>query len=888
MVSQIRSLLARIAGTFRRSHLDRDINDEMEVHIALLTEDFVKRGMARRNAEFAARRQFGGIALMKQNCYEAGTLAALAWVSKDVVYALRNIRQKPGFAITAVLTLAIGIGSNTAIFSVVRAVLLKPLSYRDPEALVQLSMENSRSLATFTPIRYKQLKARTRSFSDLGAFGLLQNMMLTIPSTSEQITVARVSANVLRLLGVKPLLGRDFRDEEDVTGGNPVAIVSAELWGTRFGSDPGVIGRIAVLDSQPYSIIGVMPRGFEFPYAGVDIWLTRPAEWAGVPAQNWDRTASLTGFARLGPGVSVQQASAELAVLNQQYMVANSALPDAKAGARMRVDRLADVVVTPVRTMLWILFGAIGFVLLIACANLASLMLARAMSRSREFAIRAALGASRRRLIMQSLTESMLLALMGATVGLSLALLILKSVTHETVVALPRVGEIRLDGFVLAFTLLISAVTGVLVGLLPSLSVSQPTLILALRGHGTIINRARRWGGCISSRGLPVIAQIGLSIVLLVGAALLIKSFVRLRNVDLGFQPNNVLTMRVTLPPARYDNGQKITAFFDDVVQRIQVLPGIRYAAVARSLPTLPYQLVALQPAEQPQVPFAERPLGALQTISRDYFKLMGVSLRAGRYFTEQDFKVGRPVLMINEALARRFWPSYTRESAPVGQHLQLGPSTFPVEIVGIVGDFHEGGPAFTVAGEVYLPVRLSPTQTAYLLVRGTNDPSPMLKAIRAQVSAIDRDQTIASIKSMNELIDSALGQQRVTMIVLAAFAIAALLLTAMGLYSVIAYAVSQRFTEIGIRSALGARQIDILGLIIGQSLGLALLGLALGLAGALAMTRFLGTLLFEIGGSDPGTYAEIALLLLFVTIAASYLPARRATRIDPMVALRL
>jgi putative ABC transport system permease protein len=887
MLSRLRSLLARISTTFMRGRLDRQIEEEFESHLELLTERFIRQGMTRREAKYAAKRQFGGIAQMKQNCYESSSIPVLEWLLKDVLYALRTLRKNSGFALTAILTLAIGIGANTAIFSVVRAVVLKPLGYRNPDGLVQLSMESSRKLATFTPARYRQLKAQTRSFAYLGAFGLPQNMVLTAGSEFEQITAARVSANFLRVLGVRPLVGRDFRDEEDMPGGDPVAMISAELWAARFGSDANVIGKTAVLDSQPRTIVGVIPSGFEFPFAGVDVWLPRPEEWKEVRAQDWDRTASLTGFARLRPGVSIEQAATELAVLNDQYVAANGAFPDAQAGARMRVERLADAVVTPVRAMLWILLGAVGFVLLIACANLASLMLARATSRSREFAIRSALGAGRGRLMTQSLTESILLALAGAGLGLGLAAATLAEVPRQNAVPLPRVGEIRLDGFVLAFTFIVAISTGVLVGILPSLRASQPILVQALREHGVRMSQPPGLWAKVSSRSLLVVAQIALSLVLSIGTGLLLKSLMRLRHVDLGFQPANVLTMRITLAPARYSSGQKITTFFDDLVERVQTLPGIQYAAVARSLPTLPYQLVALQAAEQAQTPYGQRPLGALQTVSGNYFQLMGASLRAGRTFTEQDLKGGRPVLVVNETLARKFWPNYTRDKPPIGQQLQLGRSAYPTEIVGIVGDLREGGAAFPVPAEVYLPARFSPPQTAYLLIRGDKDPLPLADAIRRQILAMDRDQTVSAVKSMNELIDSSLGQQRVTTMLVGVFALLAVSLAAIGLYGVMAYAVAQRVAEIGIRRALGARPTDILRLIAGQGLGLSLAGILLGWGGALALTRFLRTLLFGVGAADPGTFAEIALLLLLVALAASYLPARRATRIDPMTALR-
>jgi putative ABC transport system permease protein len=806
---------------------------------------------------------------------------------KEALYAGRRLRREAGFAITAILTLAVGIGGNTAMFTLVRAIVLRPLNYHDPDRLIQISLDDPRGLTTFTPVRYRELKAHTRSFRDLGAFGLPENMMLTIGAQSEQVSAARVSANILRVLGIRPLLGRDFHEEDDAPGGNRAAMISREFWRTRFGADSSVAGKAMVLDSQLYTIIGVMPARFEFPFAGIDVWVTRPAEWTGVSQQDWDRTASLTGFARLRNGITLQQAAAELAVLNRQYVAANPALPDAKSESAMRVERLADVLAAPVRGPLEILFGAAAFVLLIACANLAGLMLARAASRRREFAIRSALGAGRGRLAMQSLAESMLLSLTGAALGLGVAEAITLGMTRQTAFPLPRTGEIRLDAWVLLLTLIVTGLTGVLLGVLPSARVAQPELAEALREHGATGTPSRRVWGRIRGRDLLVVCQVALSVVLLIGTAMLIKSFARLQRVDLGFRPANILTMRITLPPARYNSGQKITAFFDDLVERVQALPGVRYAAVARSLPTLPYGLIALQAAEQPQIPYAQRPIGALQTISADYFRLMGISLRAGRLFTEQDLKGGRPVLIVNEALAKRFWPGYPSGRAPVGQHLQLGKSAYPVEMVGIVGDVHEGGPAYPVRPEVYLPARFSPPRTAYLMIRSDRNPSLLVSAVRKQVSAIDREETTASVKTVDELIDSALGDRRLTMMLLGAFAAVALLLAAIGLYGLIAYSVARRTGDIGIRRALGAQRLDILRLIVGQGIGLALGGVVLGLGGAAALTRFMRTLLFEVSGTDPGIFAGIALLLFLVALAASGLPARRATQIDPVRALR-
>lgn len=890
MFSKPRALTTRLAALFTRRRLVQDFNEELESHLAMLTDRFVRQGMTQEAAHYAARRQFGGIVPVKQDSFEANGLPRLELFLRDVLYGLRTMRNNRGFALATVLTLAIGIGGNTAMFTVIRAVLLKPLGYGDADRIVQLSMENSRNLAAFTPIRYEHLKAHAQSFSNIGAFGLPQNVMLTSGSESEQLAAARVSANFLAILGVAPLLGRGFAAEEDTPGGAPVAMISARLWERRFSKDVLIAGRSATFDSSIFTIIGVLPVSFQFPFAGVDVWLTRPSEWPGVPSHSWGRTASLTGFARLKANIGTQQAAAEINLLNKQYIAANGGMPDAKAGATMRMEKFADVLVMNVRRMLWMLFGAVGFVLLIACASVASLMLARAASRSREFAIRSALGAARGRLVTQILAESLLLAFAGGALGVCLAAWILRAITQMSAFDLPRAAEIRLDGVVLGFTMAISVLTGVLFGLFPSLRASRPDLANALRDRAQASSASgRRWlsSNKLTTRGLLVVGQVALAMVLLIGAALLIKSFARLRSVDPGFQPANLLTMRIALPSARYNSGRKMVGFFEDLVQQVETLPGVRQASVAATLPTMPYQLIALQVAEQPAVPFTERPLGQLQTITGKYFQTLGIPLRKGRQFTDQDLKGGRSVLMINESLARRFWPDYPRGQDPIGQHIQLGAGSYAVEIVGIAADVHEAGLAFGVVPEVYLPARLSPPQTAYLAVRTDGNPIRFVNAIRSLVLAIDRDQAVSAVKTMDDLLDASLGQQRLMMMLLVSFAGVALLLAVVGIYGVIAYSVAQRTQEIGVRRALGAQQSDILRLIVGQGLGLTVAGVFLGLGGSFALTRTMGSLLFQVSATDPATFAGIALLLILVAFAASYIPALRATRIDPVKALR-
>ena len=829
------------------------------------------------------------------------SIAYLETTWHDLLYAVRTMRRNPAFVMTAVLTLALGIGGNTAMFTVIRTVLLKPLAYRDPDRLVRVSADYPRLNAQDTTIslrRFLDMRAAARSFSGFGAFLLSpENLTLSGSGEPEALKGARVSANFLEILGVQPLLGRSFLAEEDTRGGPPVAMISAELWKRRFGGDPQIAGKPATLNATPHTIIGVLPAGFAFPFPGADVWAPRPSEWSWLPPRNWDGITVLIGFARLKPDVGLEQARAEMNVLNQQY----AATHPAEANAKVRVAWLKDHLVANVGPMLWMLFGAVGFVLLIACANVASLLLARATSRSREFALRAALGAARGRLIRQLLAESLLLAAFGGALGVLLAQWGVSAITREIAgnwtdysgrQLLPRAGEIRLDGLVLGFTVALSIATGILFGLFPSLRASRPDLADVLRESGADAGRGSSGRGGllgVSARGLLVVGQVAMSIVLVIGAALLIESFARLRSVDPGFQPANLLTMKIALPPARYDTEQKKAKFFEELVQRVEAARGVREATVVMSLPTTAVLQTNVKIEGQPPVDPREQPSVQLQSITPGYFHTLGIPLRHGREFAARDNARGAPpVVIINESFARRFWPDYPRGRNPVGQHMGEGADKLDsAEIVGIVADVHERGLISNARPEFYVPCAVHPPQTAYLAARTEGDPRRFVNAIRRQAPTIDPDQSVSDIRTMDEVIEASVGQRRLTMLLLALFAAVALLLAVVGIYGVIAYSVAQRTRELGIRRALGAEQRDILRLVLSQGLGLALAGVALGIGGAFALTRVMQGLLFHVSATNPTTYVGVAALFVNVALAASYVPARRAARVDPAAALR-
>ena len=884
MMAWLRQWLQRLRACFTSARLDDELHAEMATHLEFAIEENLQRGMNAEEARRQALIRFGGMEQARLQQREVRGLPFVDILGQDLRYALRKLRRDRIFTLVTVLVLALGIGGTTAMFSVIRAVLLKPLGYRDPDRFVLVA-------EGVTPIRFDEFLAGVRSYTGIGAFANgTEDLALSGIGNPEVLKGARVSATFLDILGVSPLRGRSFLPEEDQPGAPAVAIISEELWQRRFGRDASIVGKTVALAGMPHLIIGVLPAGTRFPFSNVDVWITRPSEWSAIAPPGRPLSPILSVFGRLKPQVSLQQATAELAVLNRQYAAAHPGMLDSKPDSPDVVRPFKETLVADVRSELWMLFGAVGFVLLIVCANVASLLLARATSRSREFAVRAAIGAGRQRIIGQLLTESVLLAALGGVLGAGLAASSLGSIRGMTFVDLPRAGEIRMDGTVLGFAVVLSLITGVLFGLAPAFTASRTDLAGVLRGSGEAPGVAGSKAKIhFGAHGLLVVGQVALSVVLLVGATLLIESLARVYRVDPGFQTSHLLTMNIALSPTRYDTDAKRARFYDELVQRAATLPAVHSAAIALTLPMMdtwmgaPVQLAGTAPLK-----LNERPIAVIQDITPSYFPTLQIALRKGRQFSDRDNAQSVPVAIVNENLVRLFWPQYPVSPDPIGQHILLGSNTQPMEIVGIAPNVRQYGRDENPKPEVYLPCAQKPPQSAMLVVRAAGDPRTLTSAIRNQVLVIDPDQPVSAVATMDELLEASEGQLRLIMALVAAFAGAATLISVVGLYGVVAYSVAQRTKEMGIRRALGAQQTDILSLVTGQGLRLAVIGVFLGMGGAFAVTRLLQDLLFQVSATDPVTFLAVAILFVIVAMAASYIPARRAIGIDPMDALRI
>ena len=884
-MARIQRLLIRLRSSFSHSRRDQELDAEIASHLDFAIEENIKRGMSPDEARRAALVKFGGVEQAKQQHREARGLPALEILWQDLRYAARTLRRDRSFALLAIVILAVGIGATTAMFSIIHAVLLEPLAYQDPDRVVLLTRG-------ITPVRFDEMKAASRSYTELGAFSGVEHFTFSGMGEPEVLNGARVSGNFLHILGVSPLQGRGFLEQEDKLGAPAVVMISAEFWQSRFNRDPSAIGKSLILDGVPYAIIGILPPDFQFPFAGADVWVTKPSESSMIDPPSRPLSPTLTVFGHLRPGVTIEQAEAELGTLKRQYAMTHLGMLDAKLDQPESLQRLKDEVVSDVRTKLWLLMGAVGLVLLIVCANIGSLLLARSTSRSREFAVRAAIGAGRARLIKQLLAESLFLSSVGGALGVVLALTSLRVVRTMTFVDLPRAGEIHMDGMVLGFAVVLSIITGVLFGLVPSLIASRPNLSDVLKGSAEIINAVRskkeKRSRMFASRSVLVVGQVALSVVLLIGATLLIESLARLSRVDPGFQPAHLLTMHVTLPPTRYETGAKLTAFYDQLIQRTDLLPGVRGAALSSTLPMAGWMGIPVQRAEGSEAKLNQRPIAILKVTSPEYFRTMDIPLKRGRAFNVHDHADSTPVAIISETFARRFWPQYPQGPDPIGQTIVMGAHHQVKEIVGISADVCEKGKDQALMPGLYLPAAQLPNVVpAELVVRTDGDPLLLANAVRGQILAIDSSVPVTKIATMEDVVEAQQGQLRLIMRLLGAFAGVATVLAIIGLCGVISYSVAQRTKEIGIRCVLGAPRRNIISLVIGQGLVISIVGVLLGITAAFGLTRVLKSFLFQVGTADPLTFAGISILFVLVAMFASYIPAHKAIRIDPMAALR-
>ena len=797
----------------------------------------------------------------------------------DVRYGARLLVKHPGFTSVAMIALALGIGATTAIFSVVNAVLLRPLPYENPERLVQV-WENNLPRGwvqdPVSPRNFIDWQGQSRSFEALAAYEY-ESFTLTGSDASERIGGALVSASLIEVMGTRPALGRGFLSEEDRRGVARVVILSDRLWQRRFGARPDVIGQSLILNNESFTVVGVMPPAFQFPSQSVDLWAT--------PAFDPSRPRSdhfLYAVGRLKPTVSLRQAREEMDHIARQLA---EQYPDTNKDFGVTLISLHEQVVGKIRPALLILLGAVVLMLLIACVNVANLLLARATARQKEIAVRTALGASRLRLIRQHLTESLLLAGLGGCCGLLLSVWGVDLLVAASAGTLPRAKEISIDGRVFGFTLTISLVTGILFGLAPALRSSTPDLNQFLKEGVKGVA-----GGWRQSRAqsVLVVAEITLGLVLLIGAGLLIKSYARLQQVDPGFSPENVLTAQLSLPQSKYPEERQQALFFQQTLERIQTLPGVEYAGAVSDLPFSQSRTSRSFGIEgRPAVSDGESLNADHRKISPHYFRAMGIRLLRGREFTERDAKNAPGVIIINEAMARRFFP----HENPLGRRLLLGASESGEqkawEIVGVVADIKHGNLAEERKPEMYVPYMQHPHSWMFLAIRGASDPRTLIAAVRNAVREVDPEQPAYNVMTMQERIEKSIAPQRFNTLLLGVFAVVAIALAAVGIYGVVSYSVAQRTREIGVRLALGAQSGDILRLVVGQGMLLTMIGIGLGLAAALLLTRLMASLLYGVSATDPFVFAGIAVLLAFVALLACYIPARRATKVDPMIALR-
>ena len=863
----------RLRSLFRRAQADQDLDDELRDHLARKTEEYLAQGMTHGEAQRRARLDLRGIEQTKEKCRDARRVNWIQDLLQDLHFALRMLRKSPGFTCVAVLTLALGIGANTAIFSVINGVLLTPLPYKNPQQLVAMQPNDA-------PMNLMDVERQTQAFSQGGAINV-DHMDYTSGTEPVQVRVGYVNAGFLETLGVAPMLGRIIAAEEDVKGGRRVVDVSYSFWQNFLGGEPNVLGKTITLAGYDYTVVGVMPADFVLPRERADIFVSLQVAY---PSAASDRSVHfMHSYWRLKPGATLAQAQAEMVAIDHRL---SEQYPDTERDRRMTLLPLREIVTGDVRPALLILFGAVGFVLLIACANFAGLLVARAVSRRQELVIRTALGAGKLRLIRQALTESVVLSWAGGFAGLLLARWGTAVLLSLKPAALAPFTNISIDARVLAFVLGVSLLTGIVFGIIPAWSVSGADFAESTKEGGRSAT-AGRSGHLL--RSILVTGEFALALVLLVGAGLLLKAFSRLRSVNPGFNPHNITTVYMQLPRTRYNEIPRQTQFRRQLLAGLNSLPGVEAAMIT----DIPFGGNDVDHAViidgRPPLPVGSEPEVQTVSVMGDYFGVMQIPVRAGRTFTEMD-REGQPlVAVVNEQFVKQFFP----HENPLGARIDWARSDPPrkwMTIVGVVSDVRHFGLSQPVDPAVYTPFSQSDERWRNfmtLAIRSSRPTGDLAAEVKRHTWNIDGQIPVSLVRSMEELMDVSLAEQRFNMSLLGLFATLALVLAAVGIYGLMSYAVTQRTHEIGIRVAIGAQHRDVLGLVVAEGAKLALLGIIAGVAFALVLTRFMASLLFEVAPSDPTTFVGVALLLALAGLLACYIPARRAMRVDPLVALR-
>ena len=881
----LRIIRRRVHSLLQRSRSDAELQREIEIHVEQLTNEGMAAGMTKAEARAMASREFGPIAHIQEKCRDTRRVSWMEDLTQDFLYAVRMLGQSPGFTVVAVVTLALGIGANTAIFSIVEAVLLRSLPYPDPDQLVLMFDVPEKQPDALSGISYRdftECREQNRVFSEM-AGNAFHDLTLTGAGEPFIVNTAGVTPEIFSLLHAKPLAGRTLLPDDGKPGAAPVAVLSESLWRSRFGSDPALIGQSIALDMRAFTVVGILPASFRYPEGAPhqEVWISVLQDPLFGPLTSKPRVRLLRVLGRLKPGISREKAQAEMDILSAHLA---KEYPAQDSGFAIRVEPYRQVVVRNVKPALLILLGAVGLVLLMGCANIANLLLSRATSRGREIAVRSALGASRSRLVRQLLTESGLLGLLGGVAGVLLAVWAVRGLQPWLPFDVVQISTIQVGGPVLVFALALSLAATLAFGLAPAYLATSCNLQANIKEGG---ERSGQRGGH-RTRSLLTIVEMSVAMVLLVGGGLLIRSFTLVTSVSPGFDPKNVTEGEVSLPQFQYSSPQQWTAFANELLVRLHAQPGLQDSAVAAPLPmdrqgeaTFEFSIVG-----DPPFPPDKSATADYATVSPEYFQVMGIPLLRGRLFSERDSPSNANVAIVSETLVRRYFPG----KDPIGRQMRFGfppNSNVPREIVGVVGDVRDVALSKKPGPMMYVPFAQAPLYGGEVVVRSSMSVSSVAAGIREAVHSIDKNLPVTDVEPFTDAIGQSISRERFRTFLLGSFGAIALLLAAIGIFGTVSYSVSQRSQEIGIRVAVGAQRRDILRLILGQGAKLALVGLVIGVVFALMLTRLIASLLYDVSATDPLTFGGVAIILLGVAVTACYIPARRAMRVDPIVVLR-